>query len=379
MIRTIEPNDATRRHYGVNAASLCMGQGSPHARLVENRMSKPLIARAVDVGYGNTKYTTGHLPTDDGYAASNEFCEMFPSLTPTALPNDLSATLGQSRDTVRIDLEGGERFEVGREVRLVLGGGAHDRTLDENFCLSSRYLALVLGALSYMQVDEVDCLVLGLPLTTYQSKREALENFVAGEHRLNGKTLTIHKVSVVPQPMGGFYDYVIQHGMEDAMEHEKNLIIDPGYYTLDWVTSEGKRPIDARSAAVNDSGASTILNEVRAAIEHDVQKDPGDISRIDEAIRLGRPLKVHGQAVDLDKYRPLIAQQADSALNKLISGARGVADIDNVIVVGGATHLYLDAIKARFPHHQVHVGEHPVFANVRGFQMLGEAWLKKNA
>jgi plasmid segregation protein ParM len=342
--------------------------------LKELRMSKDLAARAVDVGYGNTKYTVGHLPMD---GALDGICELFPSLTPSALHTNFSAALGQERDTVRISLDG-ETYEVGKEVRLLLGGGSHDRTLDENFCLSKRYLALVLGSLAYMRVDTVDCLVLGLPLTTYESKRRLLEEFVQGEHEIGGKPISIQKVTVVPQPMGGFYDYVIQNGMANALSYEKNLIIDPGFYTLDWVTSEGKRPIDSRSNAVNDSGASTILTEVRQAIEKDMECDPGDMMRIDEALRLDRPLKLNGKLVDLAQYRPLIAQKADSAMNKLISGAKGVVDIDNVILVGGATHLYRDAVQARFPNHQIHVGEQPVFANVRGFQMLGEQWLKNN-
>ncbi|HGO6128560.1 TPA: PRTRC system protein D [Burkholderia cepacia] len=335
-------------------------------------MSKELAVRAVDVGYGNTKFTVGAL--NQGL---NEICDMFPSLTPTALQNNFSHAIGQERDTVKISLDG-ETYEVGKEVRLALGGGSHDRVLDENFCLSNRYLALVRASLAYMKVDDIACLVLGLPLTTYEAKRRQLEEFVCGQHTFGEKTVTIQKVTVVPQPMGGFYDYVVQNGMSHAFD-ERNLIIDPGFYTLDWVTSEGDRPIDSRSAAVNDAGASTILASVREAIEADLKCDPGDIMRIDESLRTGRPLRVYGKQVDLEKYRPLIRQQADGAVNKLISGAKGVVDIENVILVGGATHLYLDAVKARFPNLEVHVGTDPVFANVRGFQMLGEQWLKSNA
>ncbi len=159
------------------------------------------VVRSVDVGYGNTKFTTGVL--SDGL---DGICDMFPSLTPSAPQNNFSGALGQARDTVKISLNG-ETYEVGKEVRLALGGGSHDRVLDENFCLSNRYLALVLAALGYMKVEDVDCLVLGLPLTTYEAKRRHLEEFVSGRHVIDGKTITIHKVTVVPQPMGGFYDF----------------------------------------------------------------------------------------------------------------------------------------------------------------------------
>lgn len=335
-------------------------------------MVKGKVVRAVDVGYGNTKFTVGML--DGGL---DSICDFFPSLTPMALHNDFSRAIGRQRDTLKIEIAG-ETYECGKDVRLALGGGSHDRVLDEDFCLSNRYLALVRAALGYMSLDEIDCLVLGLPLTTYGAKRRLLEQFIAGEHRVGNKTVTINKVSVVPQPMGGFYDYVVQNNTVNAIDHEMNLIIDPGYYTLDWVVSEGSRPIDSRSSAVNEQGASTILTAVRDAIEADLNCDPGDIMRIDESLRTGRVLRVRGRQVGLEKYRPLIRQIADSAVHKLISGTRGVVDIENVILVGGATHLYRDAVKARFPNLEVHTGDNPVYANVRGFQMLGEQWLRSN-
>ena len=79
----------------------------------------------------------------------------------------------------------------------------------------------------------------------------------------------------------------------------------------------------------------------------------------------------------LDYLRPLTASgHGDDRLR--VSGTRGIVDIENVILVGGATHLYHDAVKARFPNLEVHTGGNPVFANVRGFQMLGEQWLRSN-
>ena len=124
-------------------------------------------------------------------------CDMFPSLTPTALQNDFSRAIGQQRDTHKIEIRG-ETYECGKEVRLALGGGSHDRVLDENFCLSNRYLALVRASLAYMGVDEIECLVLGLPLTTYEAKRRPLEQSVAGAHEIGNKTITFIRLRSFP-------------------------------------------------------------------------------------------------------------------------------------------------------------------------------------
>ena len=333
-----------------------------------NNKKRPVV-RSVDVGYGNTKYTLKSL--EDGL---DDMCGIFPSLTPPSPANNYSGVLGAGRDTVQVPLDG-EIYEVGKDVRLVLTGQSYDRTLDEDFCLSNRYKALVLGALAYTGEVEIDGLVLGLPLTTYEAKRSQLEAAFTGTHKIGPKTVEIHAVSVVPQPLGGFYDYSVTNGMTGALQHERNLVIDPGYFTLDWVVSEGTQPIDPRCNAVNDSGVSAILSAVRQAIERDIDADPGDISGIDEALRTGRSLKRYGKEVKIDRYKPLVKQLADGAVNKLISGAGGIGDIENVMLVGGATHLYYESVREKFPNLEIHVGEEPVFANVRGFQMLGERWL----
>lgn len=74
-------------------------------------MSKDPIVRAIDIGYGNTKFSTGHRPGEE------ITCKIFPSLAPQASSNgDLGAGTLSRRETVRI-LVNDVPYEVGRPHR----------------------------------------------------------------------------------------------------------------------------------------------------------------------------------------------------------------------------------------------------------------------
>ena len=118
-----------------------------------------MTVRAVDVGYGNTKYVTG-------ISGDEIRCASFPSLA-YPFPRDPSATLGADRrKTVAIPI-GGMFYEVGPDVMLAAdafrASQMHDGYID-----TPEYLALTRGALRMMKVDTIDLLVVGLPVVDRQ-------------------------------------------------------------------------------------------------------------------------------------------------------------------------------------------------------------------
>ena len=52
-------------------------------------------------------------------------------------------------------------------------------------------------------------------------------------------------------------------------------------------------------------------------------------------------------------------------------------DLENIVLVGGGAYLYRKAVKRRFPKHQILEVEDPMYANVRGFQLLGEQYVRE--
>jgi len=331
------------------------------------------IVRALDVGYGNTKYVQFHAK------GSEIACSLFPSITPQAsVGTDLTGGVFQKRNTVIVEVNG-VRYEVGRDARLAQDA-SYGRTLDADYSLTDSYMALVRGAIAYMGVPHIDLLVLGLPVNTHAQYSSTLQQRVLGVHKIpspDGQMIDVEvrSVQVTPQPIGAFFDYTIRHGVFGRMKNQTNLLIDPGYYTLDWVVSHGVKMINARSGA-HAGGMSSILSTIGESVSKELGHQLQDFAAIDEAIRTGGRPRFFGKERDISEHIRLGKEKARQFVSVLATkvGNAGV-DIDNIILAGGGAEFFRDVIQEKFPNHELHMTYEPVFANVRGFQLAGEQFM----
>jgi plasmid segregation protein ParM len=101
---------------------------------------------------------------------------------------------------------------------------------------------------------------------------------------------------------------------------------------------------------------------------------PSTMPRINDALRSGKPVKLAGAAHDLKQFDPVITSVIEDATNRMIDGLRDAHEIiDLMVLVGGHPERYRDALVKRFPAIPVFVMPNSLDANVRGFQMIGEA------
>jgi plasmid segregation protein ParM len=327
------------------------------------------IVRAIDIGYGNTKLTTGHPVGQD------ISCKMFPSLAPHASANgDLGAGMLAKRETVKIEVAG-VHYEVGPDAELAQSGIARNRVLLTDYCKSDSYMALLRGAMSFMGVNRIDLLALGLPVSTYSTHKNDLIELAAGSHHCGNRTVHVQNVRVYPQPLGGFFDFSVRSKLFAQMSTEINLLIDPGFFTLDWLVTSGIKTLEGRSGAANDGGMSSILRAMSKAIAKDYKCDEtelGDVERIDSALRNNTNMRLFGETIDVKKYLPIGMSKAEEAINAMMTTIGRTGDIANIVLVEGGSSLYAEAIKARFPKHKIALAHDPVFANARGFQLIAE-------
>ncbi|WP_157269080.1 PRTRC system protein D [Azohydromonas aeria] len=325
------------------------------------------IVRAIDVGRGNTKFTKQST-------AGRVDCDHFPSLAFFSHA-DKSNDIGGRRRTVLVPVDG-LYYEVGPDVELATDR-FRTRQLHDHYFETPEYRALTAGALHYMKVDEVDLLVVGLPVAQFLAKRAALEKSLAGEFQVGKKrTVLVKKVLAVAQPHGALIAFTAAGGLGDGSSENKKLVIDPGAKTFDWLVTRGTRVIPKLSDSVN-RGVSDILRTIAEAISHDIEEDYRDLEAIDTGLRTNKPIKIYGKAHDLKRYDSLIQKVTDQALDSLAERLGGTHDVDQIVLVGGGSYLYRKAIKRRFPRHPLHEIEQPIYANVRGFQLIGEEWVRE--
>ena len=350
------------------------------------------VVRATDVGFGPVK-----LSVRDG-AGDGTTIINFPSI---ALPADASAvrTLGtRRRDTFDVPVNGA-LYEVGRDVGLAQAGGSFGRDVTDEFYRGAIYEALTKGALRYMAEagdSRIDLLVLGLPVNQYNDakRRDYLRDHYQGEIDVgDGKTVSVAKVVVQAQPMGG-YAAIDEHFDElnavitktggaleplpsgDALDDLAVLMVDPGEHTLDWLLIQQGSINPKASGAASDAGRHRVVRAVQESLGAELGRPlgPAVMPKVNDALRLRTKVKLSGVAHDLDRYEPVIMSVVEDSVNRMIDGLRDAHEIiDLVVLVGGHPERYRDVLTKRFPAIPVFVMPDSMAANVRGFQMIGEA------
>lgn len=348
------------------------------------------VVRAIDVGFGLVKLS---LRTPDGIGFIN-----FPSM---AIPADASAvrTLGtRRRDTYDVPVHGAN-YEVGRDVGLAQAGGSFGRDVTDEFYRGPIYEALTKGALRYMSEAgdaAIDLLVLGLPVNQYNDakRRDYLRSTFEGDIEIGeGKKIQVRKVIVQAQPMGGYaalddhldeLNQVITNtkgalkpiASGEQLDDLAVLMVDPGEHTLDWLLIQQGTINPRASGAASDAGRHRVVRAVLESLAADVGRPlgPAVMPRINEALRQKQPVKLSGVAHDLTRYEPVIMSDIEDSLNRMVDGLRDAHEIiDLIVLVGGHPERYRDLLSRRFPAIPVFVMPEPMSANVRGFQMIGEA------
>jgi plasmid segregation protein ParM len=153
-------------------------------------------------------------------------------------------------------------------------------------------------------------------------------------------------------------------------------MVDPGEHTLDWLLIQQGSINPRASGAASDAGRHRVIRAVQDSLSADIGRPlgPAVAPRINEALRLKQPVKLSGVAHDLAKYELQIMSVIEDSLNRMIDGLRDAHEIiDLIVLVGGHPERYRDVLQRRFPAIPVFVMPEPMSANVRGFQMIGEA------
>lgn len=365
---------------------------------------KPPIARAIDAGFGVVKFTRGAVPSEGEDAVNGVVCDNFVSMAIDADAKQIEVESGRQRDTVLVEY-GSRSYEVGKDVRHNIAGNDFGRDMTDAYYDSTVYHALMRGALAYMGDKRIDTLVLGLPMNHFANKERVakLESEYTGSIDLgHGKSVTICKAVVHPQPFGGYISLGNElDGINDTLSEYSQcgikplksaedlkalnvLIVDPGEFTLDWLMMTPGGAAQRVSSATSDAGRHRVLRDVHALLSEKIGKPLGAsfMADIDDALRTKLPFRFGGRSYDLqdEEFQKTIERAVEDPVRQLFEGLRGAEDrIDLVAVMGGSPFEIANAIRKRNPFLPVYCPadatgqDAPLYANLRGFQEWSEA------
>lgn len=276
-------------------------------------------------------------------------------------------------DRVEVD---GRTYITGDTVRLQVGQGGMVG-LEHNWTEKPEYRALVASAIKRLRLQatlgEHPLVVVGTPAANFKATRDALKTATAAA--VQGA-----EVKVLMQPTGAYFAHVLSTaGMPvlDALERNGRkrswAVVEIGHFTTDIIlmkenmavedaigSCEGA--IEAAKGLVAKLGARNVKVDVLAAAE---------------ALRTREVL--HNGSMDVgaevDKAVAELAQTIMTTCDALLS--RHVAQVDGVLLAGGAAPLFAEALKKHWPHTMVL--PEPRQAVAEGFCRFGVGMVRRDA
>jgi plasmid segregation protein ParM len=320
----------------------------------------------VDVGYGETKVAFPELGAPC-YTSFASIAEPVPG-------NEVELGGGlHKRDTLCV-LVDGKRFEVGRDAELIAEVNSV-RALHDDYIETTEYRAKLYAALLAAKQPRITRLVTGLPVSHMAQHRDRLVRLLTGRHQVSDDfAVTIDDVQVIPQPLGGLLDYSAEQRNRQLVRDLTVLVIDPGYYTTDWLIVDRLRAVKQRSDS-RGIGMHHVLQAARDRIKAQHGGGAPAAGKLADALKAGIRVPFRKGSIDVLP----IAEEAARALTETVGSAiknvvNDFSDIDLVLLVGGGATVFRPAIEAMVAGTglEVEVAHSAGFANVRGYYILGE-------
>lgn len=331
------------------------------------KQKKKIPLGAIDLGYSNTKFSTGVLEDKSLHSS------LFQSVVNNASVDDMQAGYHGERNTVIVEVDG-SLYEVGPDAWITKNT---DRILHEDYVRHPHYSALMKGALHYMDVDEIELLVLGLPVSM-NALAPFLKEKWTGDISINqNKSVKVNEVIVLDQPYGSLiYFSSLSKENYELVQGRNNLVIDPGHFTNDWLYSVGLKKDKTRSGSHN-SGISAILAQVALKFGMDNGiANYRDFANMDSGLRTGEA-ELYGQKVPMQDYYPMVADLAQRPISAMQNQVgNDCREVHNMFLTGGAPFLFRPGLQETFPRHNLIEIPNSVFANVFGYILRGDAYLK---
>lgn len=334
-----------------------------------NSSGLSLPALAIDVGYGETKFTYR--------VGKNKVARMtFPSLTPICTSRNFPSSLGEKWSPQTYSIKVGDvKYEVGPGVMSALGGTVNrGANLSERFPETPEYEALVVGSIAQIDATHIEHLVLGLPIMSMGRYSRLLENkFARSTFTVSGRRVFIKKVSVFPQIIGTLV-FIASKQNRFLPPGEIRLIIDVGYYTTNWIVADGFQLNKVRSSGTF-FGVFHLLRDACKSISVELGIEFADVVRLSKALRENSSLQVAKYTLTNPQLREHVSRHAAvlvHCLNEMQFAVGTMRDISEIYLTGGGSPLLLNICKNRYPDHTIYSFEKPEFANVFGLFLQAE-------
>lgn len=330
----------------------------------------------LDVGYSNLKVKAGLIGRDHGFSQAPTYIRPV-GAAPVIDCIDSDNDTSDQRVPVSVD---GENWYACIEPAMIM---RDKRELNYDYISTKQYRAIFMAGLMLAESNTIDVLVTGLPVSQAvdEEKVRELAEMMEGDHQVAAKrTVTVKKVIVRPQPSAAFvrmvYDYSGDKKMARIIREGQTVVVDPGFFSVDWVTLKAGGIIK-ESSGTSIRAMYRVIDAAAEAISREFGAGASVKTSLERALREGEPeLLANGEFVEykpyLDAAATKISKYALSQMKSDMALQDNVADI--LVLAGGGASLYEDAARELFPECRHVITFHDsVTAIAEGYFLLGQA------
>ncbi len=320
----------------------------------------------LDIGYSNVIAVFG-----DGVEQPESIVRPSQAAPLVDIPGDSGLRAGE----VLVDIKGEPWVAFAAPGRVQEG-----RELHEDYTSSDAYMALFKASLLHAAGDEdvIDVLVTGLPVSQSRDEKyvQGVVQAMTGIHQISAKrSIEVKSVVVVAQPIGTLTDIYCSSPHAEVVEESVSLVIDPGFFSVDWVLFDHKELVQ-KSSSSSVKAMSVLLEACNEEIAKDHGGIPG-IEKIESALQSGKNfILMFGRKIELSEYLKRASEAVIPAvfteIKQSLRFLKGRA-VDCVILGGGGAALYEEYAKKEFPESLVVRPGNSVKSNAEGFYNIASA------
>lgn len=322
---------------------------------------KRSITLGLDIGYSGVKWV--HAKSHGGHTTSN----IFPArAAPVATISE--ALIGGDSSGIEVVVDD-EKWVAGVDPSAIPNNA---RELDQNYIQSKVYKALFHAALKDTNQSEITTLVTGLPVSLYKSQGAQLKEMMQGAHQIDatGRTVKVAEVTVVPQPLGGFFELTMsgKFGVTD-LAMSKVLVLDPGWFSFDWVVIDQNR-LQGSLSGMSTEAMSRVC-EYTAELITDAEEFPVPAVKVETCLPQDkREIAIRGKRFEISEHLQKAAEKAWENVRREIGQTLRSDRLppDIVVVCGGGAQFFEAPIRSHFTQPQVYISTNSIVANATGFQ-----------
>ncbi|RQH05005.1 hypothetical protein [Paraburkholderia dinghuensis] len=322
----------------------------------------------VEVGAGNTKY----MASEGGRIVA---AGHLPSIVALSGTGALTSFQGERRSDEVTPVVGGVMYNVSLASNRGVAGATRVAPGDD-FQNSSHHTALLAAGLRAAGLKEIDVLVVGTPVHTFDKHRDHLSS-IRGAFDFGLGTHSIGTTIVLPQPFGSLLAG-INEGLLMNSTRNSQIVIDVGYYSTDVLRARGLTLENSNSFGLA-AGMGKIYRMLADLVAQKIRRPVSDLDQIEHCLRTRTPYLVYGQQVSLEPYMQEIRAHLDACALEIYGRVGTTENVAGICLTGGGGEFFRPAIGKVFGDIPIQVMPDSLMANARGFLVAGQSALADRA